>query len=269
MTRCPGGLDGLGIPHLPQENDVGSLPQGGAESGLIGTGIGVELPLCDHALFVLMQVLQRVLDGDDMGLPGGVDGVHQTGQRGALAASRRTGKEDQTVGKVGEGHHVFRDAQRPPVREGKGHHPDDQGQGAALTEGVDPEAGEAGEGEGKVVVSGLQKAFYGARGQRIELLHQDPGMFGKKALPLPADMAVHLVGHGQTGDQQHVGGLALDGLTEDFVEGHSRLSFYAPGRAPLKTGRCSPSRSSPSSRARTTSQARIETAPSSSRRRWI
>ena len=49
-----GGLDGLGIPHLPQENDVGSLPQGGAESGLIGTGIGVELPLCDHALFVLM-----------------------------------------------------------------------------------------------------------------------------------------------------------------------------------------------------------------------
>ena len=131
------------------------------------------------------------------------------------------------MGGVGKGHHVVRDAQGVPVGQDEGHHPDDQAQGAALPQGVDPEAAQAGDGEGEVVVPHLQKAVHGPPGQLVELLGQGLGVVGEESLPHPVDAAADLVGHGQTGDDEDVGGLPGDGLVENVDERHgARSSFF-------------------------------------------
>jgi len=86
-----------------------------------------------------------------------------------------------------------------PVGQVEGHYPDDQGQGAPLPQGVDPEAAEAGNGEGKVVVPGIQQLGHIPARQGVELLSQRQGLGGKELLPLPAQAAVV------------VGGTALSG----------------------------------------------------------
>ncbi len=48
------------------------------------------------------HVLDRVFQGDDMIMPGSVDLLHQSGQRGALARADRSGDQDETVLVLGE-----------------------------------------------------------------------------------------------------------------------------------------------------------------------
>ena len=65
-----GGLDGDGdrlqVPHLADEHDVRVLAQRGAQGLLEAVGVGADLALVDQALLVLVDELDRVLDGDDV-----------------------------------------------------------------------------------------------------------------------------------------------------------------------------------------------------------
>ncbi len=62
------GLDGLQVPHLPHENDVRVLPKDMFEGFGKAFRVRVDLPLIDDALVVGVQVLDRVLNGYDMGI---------------------------------------------------------------------------------------------------------------------------------------------------------------------------------------------------------
>ena len=78
MARL-GGLDRhcdrLQVAGLPDEDDVGVLPQRGAQGLLEAGSVDVHLPLVHEALLVWVYELDRVLDRDDVVMTTGADQV--------------------------------------------------------------------------------------------------------------------------------------------------------------------------------------------------
>ena len=97
-----------------------------------------------------MQDLDRVLDGDDVHLAGGVDVVDHRGQGRRLARAGRSGDEHETAGLVGEAGEHDRQAQVVHRRRRAAHPPEDHGHAAALAEGVHAEAADAVDHVGEV-----------------------------------------------------------------------------------------------------------------------
>ncbi len=55
--------DGFQIPQFSNENDIGVFPQGRAQGGGEGFGMGTDLPVIDETIFAFMNEFNRVLDG--------------------------------------------------------------------------------------------------------------------------------------------------------------------------------------------------------------
>lgn len=70
------------------------------DPGDIAVRIRDNLPLGYHALFMPVQVFNGVLQCDDMGVPGAVDFVDDTGQGGAFAAACRSGHPVNSAGNI-------------------------------------------------------------------------------------------------------------------------------------------------------------------------
>ena len=81
-------LDGLQVAHLADEHDVRVLAQDVLERLLEGAGVGADLALVDQAVLVRVQVLDRVLDGDDVLVPLGVDLVDRSRRASSTCPSR-------------------------------------------------------------------------------------------------------------------------------------------------------------------------------------
>ena len=95
-------LDRLEVAHFADEHDVGVLAEGGAERVREALRVAVHLALVDQAALVLVEVLDRVLDGEDVPVLLGVDLVDHRRQRGRLAAAGRPGDQHQAARAVGE-----------------------------------------------------------------------------------------------------------------------------------------------------------------------
>ena len=65
-------------------------------------GVGADLALVDRRALVVVHVLDRVLDGEDVAGPLGVDLVDHRGERGRLARAGRPGDQDQALVQAGE-----------------------------------------------------------------------------------------------------------------------------------------------------------------------
>ena len=102
LGREQGGFDRLEVAHLADQDHVGVLAQGGAHGVGERPRVGRHLALVDDRLVVLVQELDRVLDGHDVHAPRAVDVVHHAGQRRALAAARRAGDQDEAAFLVGD-----------------------------------------------------------------------------------------------------------------------------------------------------------------------
>ena len=63
-------LDRLGVTHLTDEDDVGVFTQRGAQRALERVGVEADLALVDRGALVLVHVLDRVLDREDVALDG-------------------------------------------------------------------------------------------------------------------------------------------------------------------------------------------------------
>ena len=63
-----GGFDRFQIPHLSDEDDVWILPEDVPKGSGKAFCIGVDLPLIDHAFLVAVEIFDRILDGNDMGV---------------------------------------------------------------------------------------------------------------------------------------------------------------------------------------------------------
>ena len=92
-------------------------------------------------------------------------------------------------------------------------HADHGGQGAALLVGVDPEAADAGQGEGKIIVPGLQKLVHvPAACQRIDVLDHPGCVLGHQAFALLSQKLFILpVGKGTSCDDKEIGSAKLGG----------------------------------------------------------
>ena len=97
-----GDRDGLQVAELADEDHVRVLPQHVLERGAEAVGVRADLALVDQRLLVLVQELDRVLDGDDVVGAGAVDQVDERGERRRLAGTGRAGDEHEAAGEGGE-----------------------------------------------------------------------------------------------------------------------------------------------------------------------
>ena len=116
-TRCPvsaaveRGRDRLEVAHLADEDHVGVLAQRGAKRLGERRRVRADLALVDDAGPVVVQELDRVLDREDVLVPGVVDVVEQRGERRRLARAGRPGDEHEPARLVGELVEPRRDAE--------------------------------------------------------------------------------------------------------------------------------------------------------------
>ncbi len=184
------GLDGLQVAHLADEHDVRVLAERRAQRAGEAERVGVHFALVDQAALVLVDVLDRVFDRDDVLAPLGVDLVEHRGQRRRLAGARGTGHQHQPAGPFCQ---LRDDGRQPefveladPLRD----EPVDGGHGAALVEHVAAEPADAADAEGEVQLHRLLEALL--LGVGADAVDQLLGLGGVhrwqvQALELPVD----------------------------------------------------------------------------------
>ena len=205
LRRGHGGEDGLMVPHFPQKDHIGGLAQAGPQPGQVILSVDGDLPLADDAALVAVQVLDGVLHGDDMALPGTVDLVDDAGLGGGFAAARLAGDQDHAGALLRQSHHPLRDAHASPIRDAEGHHPDHRRHGAPLAVGVHPEAGQAGDRQGEIIIPYRHTLVHGAVGHAVQLPDQGLGIVRHQAVVLEGyDPAFLLYGYRAAGNNKQV-----------------------------------------------------------------
>jgi hypothetical protein len=83
------GLHGFEVAQLADQDHVRVLTKGGAKRHAEALGVGVQLALVHQCGLVLVQVFDRVLDGQNVRLLGDIDPVDHRRERGGLTAAGR------------------------------------------------------------------------------------------------------------------------------------------------------------------------------------
>ena len=102
-TRCPvsaaesAAADRFGISHLADEDHVGVLAQDAPQGDPEVIGVDADLALGHEASLGLVPELDRVLDGEDVAVPGLVDVVDHRGERRRLPDADPTGDEHEAT----------------------------------------------------------------------------------------------------------------------------------------------------------------------------
>ena len=138
--------DRVDVGQLADDEHVGVLAQRVAQAALERRGVLPHLALVDDRLAVLVQELDRLLDGEDVARPGPVDAVDERRQRGGGAGAVRAAHEHEAALVVAPLDHLV--GQPEVLRRGDagGHEPEHRAHGVALHEGGHAEAPLAGDG---------------------------------------------------------------------------------------------------------------------------
>ena len=107
-------LDRLDVAHLTDEQDVGVLSKGRPQRPFEGWAVDTDLSLIDGRKVVLVDVLDRVLQRQDVQGPRVVDPIDDRCQGGRLAGSGRAGDEHESAGEPG---HPFGDRRQTELVE--------------------------------------------------------------------------------------------------------------------------------------------------------
>ena len=94
--------DRFQIAHLPHQDDIGIFTKRGPQRRFERIGVGADLPLVDQALLILMDELDRVLDGDDVLLTRTVDVIDHRAERRRLAGPGRPCDKDEALVQLAE-----------------------------------------------------------------------------------------------------------------------------------------------------------------------
>ncbi len=136
--------DGVGVPDLPDQDDVRVLPHGGAQGPGEVLGVDPKLPLIHAGHPVGMQDLDGILEGQDVDRLRGVDVLDHRCEGCRLAGAGRPGDQDQPARKLGKlPHHRW----QAELLEGGTADRDgakDEARRSPLTEGVHPEPADPG-----------------------------------------------------------------------------------------------------------------------------
>ena len=134
-------FDRLEVAHLADQDDVRILAQRRAQRVAEAVGVAVHLALVDQAVLVLVDVLDRILDRQDVLVPLRVDLVEHRRQRRRLAAAGRAGDQHQPARPIGEVGQHRRQAELAEGADLFRDQPVDRADRAALVEDVAAEAG--------------------------------------------------------------------------------------------------------------------------------
>ena len=203
--------------HFADEDDVGVHTQGAANALLEVGHVHADLALVDRAFLVLVVVLDRVFQRDDVAVVVLVDEVDHPRQAGRLAGAGRAGDEQQAARPGDEpldrlGHADLLEGQEL-ARNAPQHHADV----AALLEDGDAETVAVGELDGEVGPALFLEFLLAAVGR--DALHQAGGVVLLQRLGVEAAQAAVVADHGRLADRDvQVAGLELDDRGQQLVD---------------------------------------------------
>ena len=143
-------LDGFQIAHFADQHHVGIFTKRGAQRVGEGLGVGMQLALIHHAVLVHVHEFDRILDGEDVIVPFGVDLVDHRCQRGGLARASRSGHQHQAARLIAQLAHHGRKTKLVERLDLKRNKTKDGRSSAALIEGIGAEASQTLQAEREV-----------------------------------------------------------------------------------------------------------------------
>ncbi len=210
-------LHSFPIPDLADQDDVRRLPQGVFQRYLVGFGIHTDFALVHQALFVAMEKLNGIFDGDDVFPAAAVAVIHHRRQGCGLAATGAAHENHQPALVHGDiledrGQVKFLNRRNLLLNQPQ-HHPG----AAALGEGADPKAGQIGKVQGKidfvmlVVIARLPVVHNRTHQQRRLLGHQLLAAY-------PLNILVDLERRWAAGGDENVRSLQFQQFDRQFIE---------------------------------------------------
>ena len=100
FSDSDGGLNGLKIAHLADENDIRVFTEDATQGGGEAKGVIVNFALSDDRALRAMGKLNRVFDGNNVGRLFAIDFVNESGESGGFTGTGRTGDENEATRKV-------------------------------------------------------------------------------------------------------------------------------------------------------------------------
>ena len=143
-------LHGFPISNLADQDHVRRLAQGILQRDLVGLGIDADFALRHQAIAMVVYEFDRVLDGNDMTMRVTVAVIHHRSQRGRFTGTGSTDKNDQASLGHGDILQNRRQVQFFETRNIGIDDPQYHAAAAALHEGIDTKAGNAGQRDGKI-----------------------------------------------------------------------------------------------------------------------
>ena len=162
LCRSQCCLDGFLIAHLTNQNNIRCLTERCAKPRHVAFGIQADFSLGNDTLIMTMQILDRILQRDHMGIACLVDLVNDAGQCGTLTTARRSGYQNKPLGHAGNIDHHLRNMQVMEVRQIECDHTNDSRQGTSLTEYIDTETRNARKCHCKVIVAAFHDMIHAA-----------------------------------------------------------------------------------------------------------
>ena len=159
---------GLEISELADEDDIGVFAERGAERGREALGVAADLTLVDEGSLVLVDVLDRVLNGDDVDGSLAIDEVDERREGGGLAASGGPGDEDEAGAELAERSELLGESEVVVVGDGGGDAACDEPDAAPVSERVDAKPGRSALVGEVCVVVGLERRPNPGLGDRLE-----------------------------------------------------------------------------------------------------
>ena len=224
-----GRLDRRQVSHLADEDDVRVHTEGPADGlGEIGD-VDPDLALIHERLLMLVVILDRVFDRDDVPVHVVVDPVDHARQARRLARPRRAGDEDQASGASDQLFHDGRQAELGECEELVRDPPEDQADVPALLVDRDAESGGLAEGKPEVAPPDFLQLLLTTLGR--DALHQGRRVGGFEHLRVERDHVPAEPEHRlRTDGQVEVAGpLGHDRLEQlvDQQRAHERLAPFA------------------------------------------
>ena len=152
-------LGGFEVAQLADENDVRILAQRRTERFGKSMRVGMHLSLIDEAAFVLMDVLDRIFDRENVLVALVVDFVEHGGERGRLAATGWPCHKHEPARPLGQRRQHLRQRQLLEALDLFGNQPVNGAHGAALVEHVGAEPRHPANTEREVELEGFLEAL--------------------------------------------------------------------------------------------------------------
>ncbi len=222
------GRNGFQVAHFADQNYIRILTESGAQCGREIRGVHFDFALVDETTLVAMQKLDRVLDGDQVIGPRGVDAVNHRGKSGGLTRAGGSRDEDQAALLFANFVNDWRKVQLFRSANLGWNDAENHADVAALLEHVDAEATEAGYSVGHVELGGFLEFLFLPVGHHAEGHGQHFFRCDARDIGDGIQHAVHAQVGGIADFEMQVGGFLLYGAAKKIVnaQGHERSSQF-------------------------------------------